>query len=40
MEHTPGKTDLDSIMNKMNEFPSKIKELEKRTLKIEKIKLI
>ena len=37
MDKAPTKCDLDSIMTKMNELESRIKELENRNLKIERI---
>ncbi len=39
MDKAPTKSDLDSIMNKMNELESKIQELEKRTIKIERTRI-
>ena len=39
MDKAPTKCDLDSIMTKMNELESRIKELENRNLKIERIKI-
>ena len=39
MEAKQDKIDSISIMKKLNELESKIKELEKKTIKIERIKL-
>ena len=39
MDKAPTKSDLDSIMNKINELESKIQELDKRTIKIERTRI-